>query len=148
MQKFKKILLLVISLCIVSGCANSNSEETKGKNILLKNETIKVEIADTQYLRERGLSYRTDLCKECGMLFLFKSYKNYAFWMKDMNFPLDIIYLKDNKVVEIFKSVPLTTGDKITQIYPQNEANMVLELNSGWSDSHNLEIGDNIDILD
>jgi hypothetical protein len=135
-------------MVVVSGCGNSTKKEIQQKSILLKGEKIYVELADTDYLRTRGLSYRASLCENCGMLFVFDTYKHYSFWMNEMNFPLDIIYLNGDKISEIFESVPVKTAGKITTVYPENEANKVLELNAGWSKTHNLQIGDNLDILD
>ena len=148
MKKLKYILLLIVLTGVMSGCVNNDKKEVQQKSVLLRGEKINAEVADTDYLRTRGLSYRASLCEDCGMLFVFDTYNYYSFWMNEMNFPLDIIYLKDNKVVEIFESVPVKTNDKTTRIYPENEVNGVLELNSGWSKAHNLQIGDNLDILD
>lgn len=148
MQKFRYIIIFIVLMVVVSGCGNSTKKEIQQKSILLKGEKIYVELADTDYLRTRGLSYRASLCENCGMLFVFDTYKHYSFWMNEMNFPLDIIYLKDGVVTEIFESVPIKTNDKTTRIYPESEANGVLELNAGWSKTHNLQIGDNLDILD
>lgn len=148
MQKFKYILVLIVIMTFISGCGNESRKEVDKKSILLKGEKINIELANTDYLRTLGLSYRTSLCENCGMLFLFDDYNNHPFWMNEMNFPLDIIYLRDNKVVEIYQSVPIKTNDKTTQVHPEKEANGVLELNPGWSKTHNLQIGDNLDILD
>lgn len=148
MKKFKYVLAFVVLICFISGCGNNAKKEVQRKIILLNGEKISVELANTDYLRARGLSYRASLCENCGMLFVFDTYSHHSFWMNEMNFPLDIIYLKDNKVSEIFESVPVKTNDKTTRIYPENEADSVLELNSGWSRAHNLQIGDNLDILD
>lgn len=148
MKKSKYALIFVLLICFILGCGNNAKKEVQQKSILLKGEKINIEIANTDYLRNRGLSYRTSLCESCGMLFVFDTYKHHSFWMNEMNFSLDIIYLKDNKVVDIFQSVPIKTNNKTTKIYPENEANSVLELNAGWSKTHNLQIGDNLDILD
>src|SRR3989344_6562762 len=55
-----------------------------------------VEIADTDVTRENGLSDRLTLPENAGMLFIFNTDDYHHFWMKDMNFPLDLIWIDDN----------------------------------------------------
>src|SRR3989338_8221873 len=80
------------------------------------------------------------------MLFIFDKPDNYGFWMKDMRFPIDIIWLDQNfKVVHVEKSVATSTYPKV--FYPSGPATYVLEVNSGISDSINLQIGDEAKFL-
>jgi len=70
---------------------------------------INVELANTNASREIGLSYRTSMNQDEGMLFVFDKIGKYGFWMKDMNFPLDILWLdEEGRVIyEDRKSVEL-----------------------------------------
>jgi len=68
-------------------------------------QDIKVDLALTEAQREQGLSGRQSLNENEGMLFVFDSPGNYPFWMKDMNFPIDIIWLsEDGSVIYIKKN--------------------------------------------
>lgn len=87
-----------------------------------------LEIADTDEERAKGLGTRESLCETCGMLFLFDTPGRYAFWMKDMRFPIDIIWLLDDRVVFIERAVP---PDALTVFNPDVLANRVLEIGSG-----------------
>ena len=72
------------------------------KYIKIAGQEIKVELAVSDAEKGKGLSGRTGLAPNTGMLFVFEKPGPYAFWMKDMNFPIDIIWLsEDLKVVYI-----------------------------------------------
>ena len=111
------------------------------KEITIGEEIIKVAIADTPILRSRGLSGVSGLNKNEGMLFIFDYPDYYGFWMKDMKFPLDIIWLDETgRIVHIAESAtPLSYPNVFT---PTDKARYVLEVNSGFSREHNLKAGD------
>ena len=71
---------------------------------------IQGELADTPAIRERGLSGRVSMNSNQGMLFVFDRPGVYGFWMKDMNFPLDMVWIdRDHKVVSINSDVATST---------------------------------------
>jgi uncharacterized membrane protein (UPF0127 family) len=78
------------------------------------------------------------------MMFVFDKPDFYYFWMKDMNFPLDFIFIRDNEVVDLLENITLET-------YPQSftskvQADKVIELNSGEIKKSGIKIGDKLDI--
>lgn len=91
-------------------------------------EAYALEIADTDSERQRGLSGREDLCERCGMLFVFDTPDRYAFWMKDMRFPLDIVWLSGDTVVFVAHDV---LPDSSAILMPPALADQVLEINAG-----------------
>lgn len=95
--------------------------------------------------RQAGLSNRDSLCEDCGMLFEFPDKGRRTFWMKDMRFDLDIIWLEDFKVVGIEKNIPY--GFKGTLPSPAS-VNRVLEINAGKSDECNIEEGSVLEFVD
>ncbi len=111
--------------------------------VKIAEQKIKVDLALTSENRARGLSGRTILKEDEGMLFVFENVDKYKFWMKEMNFPIDIIWIDENqKVVYIQKnaspeSYPETFGGEQNSKY-------VLELVSGFSDKYNLKEGDKV----
>ena len=110
------------------------------QTIKIGETTFKVEIANTYDARARGLSGRKSLATDTGLLFLFDTPARYGFWMKDMSFPIDIIWIGDNgKVVFIEKDVKPSTYPKV--FYSSGPANFVLELNAGAADNHSIKIG-------
>ena len=87
-------------------------------------------VADTDQLREKGLGDRLSLEKNSGMLFFFDQPATYGFWMKDMNFPIDIIWVDgQKKVVGVAPAVPTSTYPSIFS--PPSAISFVLEVNSG-----------------
>jgi uncharacterized membrane protein (UPF0127 family) len=104
---------------------------------------INVEIANTNAKRELGLSGHAPLADVQGMLFVFDKSGIYPFWMKDMLFPIDIIWIsEDFKIVYIEKNAQINSFPN-TFGYDK-EARYVLEVNAGFSDNNNLKIGDQV----
>jgi uncharacterized protein len=114
--------------------------------VKIAGQNVKVELALTPKEQEKGLSGRENLADDAGMLFVFKNPGKYSFWMKDMNFPIDIIWLNENfKVIYIKKnaepsSYPDSFGSGVDSKY-------VLEVNSGFSEKNNLKEGDLVKFL-
>lgn len=119
-----------------------------GTQATVKGHTINLSLAKTPKEREIGLSTRNDLDNDNGMLFLFDTPDYYSFWMKDMKFPIDIIFINDNKIVTIYSNVPPPSSqlvqDNLPIYQPAEPANRVLELNSGVSEKYGLKNGDQI----
>lgn len=86
------IIFAVILLVLVVAAYLTLSGGFLGKTVEVKGQTFKVAIADTDEKRTKGLSGRDNLAQDQGMLFLFDKPGNYPFWMKDMRFPIDIIF--------------------------------------------------------
>ena len=113
------------------------------KEVMLGNTLFTLEVADTFALHERGLSYRQSLAPQTGMLFVFDTPGMYYFWMKDMNFPIDIIWLDQNKkVVHIEHSLsPSTYPDSFG---PETPTQYVIEIPAGEAKQANFVIGDTV----
>jgi len=129
--------------------ANPKNDYTETRSALKIGESeIMVEVADNNSKRERGLSGRESLGDNEGMLFLFsKEDTHQAFWMKDMLIPIDIIWINDGRIVQIDKNAMPEPGvkDIFLKLYvPSETVDQVLEVKSGFSDEHNLAIGDSV----
>jgi len=106
-----------------------------------------VELAITEAEKEKGLGYRDNLAPDHGMLFPYDHAEKYSFWMKGMRFPLDILWIRDSKIIDISKNVPIATSSVLPIYSPQEPANQVLEVNAGTSDKDGIKIGDSAIIL-
>ena len=146
MNKIILILLLIIFLVILS-LVKLNPQQSKSY-VLIDNIKIYVDVARTQNEQERGLAIYNSLPVNRGMIFPFSSSDYYAFWMKDMKFSNDIIYIDKNKIVDIFENVlPPISADEALPVYrPRDRADMVLEINSGLSKKYNFKIGESVKI--
>lgn len=110
----------------------------------LENPIVKIdiEIADNDYERQLGLMNRQSMEEMQGMLFIFPQERYQSFWMMNTLFSLDIIFINSNKeIVTIHKdTTPLSE-----QSYPSTEpAQYVVEVNAGFCDRHNINLGDKI----
>lgn len=103
--------------------------------------SLVVEVAQTKAEHEKGLSGRTSLSPDSGMLFIFPEPGIYGFWMPDMHFAIDILWLDSNlRVVYIKKNA---TPDSYPTVFtPDTNAKFVLEVVSGFTDQHSIKVGD------
>ena len=85
-------------------------------------------IAATEHERARGLSFRDSIPEYTGLLFRFEQPGMHSFWMKDMRFPIDIIFIRNNRVDSVAKN--RLPGD-LTPVFPLSEIDWVLEVNAG-----------------
>ncbi|OGI72922.1 hypothetical protein A3D42_01605 [Candidatus Nomurabacteria bacterium RIFCSPHIGHO2_02_FULL_41_18] len=107
-------------------------------------QNIKVELARTPEVQARGLSGRESLKENEGMLFVFDNLGRHGFWMKDMNFPIDIIWIsEDKKVVYIKKDAKPHSYPEI--FAPDEDALYALEVVFGFSDKYGLKEGDSVE---
>lgn len=156
----KKIIILFVALIILliggkfandyinGGGKVSFSLFKNSASVRVKNTTFSAEIAETPKEKEIGLSEKKSLPQDKAMLFQFGTPGFYSFWMKNMKFPIDIIYIKNNKVVTIYKNVqPPSNPDENPQVYtPTEQADTVLEINAGLSNKYSFSIGDSVTI--
>lgn len=106
-------------------------------------ENFQVFIAETSEDRQQGLSFVESLGDREGMLFVFDTTDMYRFWMKDMNFSLDIIWLDDaGVIVDIASQVTLESYPEL--FAPVMPARYVLEVNAGTVEQLFLKKGDQI----
>jgi uncharacterized membrane protein (UPF0127 family) len=105
---------------------------------------IPVEIADTSEEHRRGLSGRPSLPESTGMLFVFEEAGIYRFWMLNMHFPLDFIWIgSDQRVIGVTENAPpLFDVSNPVWYAPSAPAQYVLEVNAGFVRKHNIQIGD------
>ena len=105
-------------------------------------EEFPVEIADTLKKRSLGLGKRSTLKKGWGMLFVFEKRKPHRFWMKDMQFPLDIIWLDNHRIVHIIHNAkPANPKDEPEVMTSPVSVNFVLEIAAGQATKLKLKTG-------
>ena len=117
---------------------------------------IYVRMANTDAARELGLSYFTKLSVNQGMLFTFPNAGMYPFWMKDMNFPLDMVWLKHVAPAPLsagnYYQVISITRNATPDSYPKTfqsdaPADAVLELNADAANHFGIIVGANLQVL-
>lgn len=121
-----------------------------GKEIILPRGKIYAEVADTPASRALGLSGRAGLANDEGMLFVFDYPGKYGFWMKDMLFSIDMVWIaEDGTVVHIERDA--TPESYFNHTPPQTfvntpDAKYVLELAAGQADMFGLYLGTKVKI--
>ncbi|KKR13848.1 MAG: hypothetical protein UT40_C0009G0013 [Candidatus Woesebacteria bacterium GW2011_GWA1_39_21b] len=140
------IVLVIFNLWrtdfIFSSASNAPKETVNfaKTEIKLGGNKLIVELAENKKQQERGLSYRQNLADQAGMLFIFSRPGKPGFWLKDMNFPLDLVWIDaDQNIVHLTKNLTPDT-------YPKTFSSplpikYVLEIKAGQADQLKLAIG-------
>lgn len=103
---------------------------------------ISVMVADTEATHKQGLSGYERIKEDQGMLFLFDQPYEYMFWMKDMKFPLDIIFIRDGRIVDMVTDLPAPKeGEDPATFTPKEMADRVLEVNAGSAKKFGWDLG-------
>lgn len=106
---------------------------------------ITAEVATSKQDRGRGLMYREGLGEDEGMLFVFEKEDKYPFWMKNVDFPIDIIWINEKgRVVDAQTALPCTMHCR--NYVPGHPAMYVLEVPAGFAGEHGLKIGSAVDV--
>lgn len=106
---------------------------------------VDLELALTDDEMRTGLMEHDELPEGRGMLFVFEKSKQVSFWMKNVEFPIDIVWLdSDKRIVHIEKEVPPCPAEQKScpSYSPNTDAKYVIELPAGFSNDNNLKIGD------
>lgn len=161
MRKFiiQSILLIAvvgIALFVFTGNPSiSNllffSKNSTSRQLQIGEAMLKVEIADTQSKRNKGLGGRQSIASDEGMLFVFSDLGKHPFWMKGLKFPLDFIWIRGDTVVDLTQDAPLATAgqpDSALPIYQSKEdVDKVLEINAGIIQRLNIQVGNTVKLL-
>lgn len=162
-KKFLAVIFLLFTSFFLSGCQVRNSIATdllqrpdrsqvsvqftraqNGKSVLLKTELVNTDVS-----RTLGLSGREEIGAD-GMLFVFPKPQIYRFWMKDMKFDLDMIWIENGKVVDITQNVPAPTAQQtestLPTYSPSQPVTMILEVPAGSVKNWNLQVGDSFEV--
>lgn len=141
--KNAKLIFWFAILAVIFGFAVYFSKKDNSSVVFINGARIEVEIAESLSERTRGLSGREALGQNEGMFFVFDEPGYYSFWMKDMKFPIDIIWIaNDKKIIDITKNAAPKSYPSVFK--PAGLAQYVLEVNAGFADKREIKIGDSI----
>lgn len=137
----KKLFIFFVFLFIF-GCSSVVFEQIK-----INDAVIDVEIVRSSKEIIKGLSFRESLDENKGMLFIFDEPGRYNFWMKDMGFSLDILFIsEDLKIIQII-SVDPCLGDFCESYSPEGDFKYVLEAKKGFSIDKGVKEGYLVEFL-
>ena len=142
----KKNTILVCLLTLVS--AFLWSKVTHIRIFFPDGNTIIADLVKSEEDRARGLMFRKTLNEDQGMLFVFESEGLYSFWMKNMNFSIDILWLDGQKrIVHLEREVPPCKKEPCPSYQPALPAKYVLELKARSIEKRKLKLYDRIDFI-
>ncbi|MFW6275192.1 MAG: DUF192 domain-containing protein [bacterium] len=138
------VIVLVIFLSPVLFAIGSKPLANLPVYILNINKSqIEVEIVTGKDLKT-GLMFRKELGENKGMLFVFDSPRRTSMWMKNTFIPLSVAFIdKNGKILNIEHMKPLTRNSH----WSSGIAAYALEVNQGWFEKNNIEVGDNIKVV-
>jgi hypothetical protein len=111
-------------------------------------EVIYAELAVTDQERQQGLMFREGINPDQGMLFVFEREGIHSFWMKNMKFSIDILWLdRDKRIVHIEKKVPPCLREECPSYSPPVFSKYVLEIKEGYAEEYELELYDRLEFI-
>lgn len=129
MEKTTIAACLLFAAILAYGIWFSGGGKVRASRIVIAGHEFRVELADTDKERERGLSGREGIAADAGMLFVFPEPVIVPFWMKDMEFPIDIIWIADGRVVGVVERATPDGGKKL--FYPPRPIGYAFEVRAG-----------------
>lgn len=135
--------VFIFSFLVLTGC-QSVIQADDISTIKINGKSFEVEVADTPQKKSKGLSGKEELDKNKGMLFLYGKEQRPEFWMKDMSFSLDFIWIKGNEVMDLDRNIEPEEVQPPQTITPSKEVDKVLEVNSGVIEEYDINIGDRV----
>lgn len=154
---YKSTVIIMATMLLVYSCKEEPKKTIATESIdfthegdltifLNTTDTIKgqfnIEFAETDYETQTGLMYRKGMDEDQGMLFIFPDQRMHSFYMKNTEFPLDIIYIKDDLKIASFQENAQPLNE--TGLSSQVPIKYVLEINGGLAQELGLSIGDSI----
>jgi len=145
----KSILLLLVLLVfamVVGWYFLARRTSSDVQTLIVNDKVFRIDIAETMADRARGLSGRDGLRDDEGMLFIFPIAGKYSFWMKDMLFPIDMVWIRDARIVGVTANVPPpesgTSMLRLENYPPPSAVDMVLEVVAGEAEKAGMKVGD------
>jgi uncharacterized membrane protein (UPF0127 family) len=145
MRRLSFLFSIFCALPLVVGCQKSPAIKTVA--IHVKDQVVQAEVVSSPEALIQGLSGRPSLASSTGMLFLFPESQPYPFWMKDMKFSIDIIWINSGKVVDVWANAPPPLAGQSPAAYkPTGPGSMVLEVPAGSAASWGIGVGTEVQL--
>lgn len=146
----KIILIFGLLLLLIAGYVfyqfSFNQHATK--QVTIANHTFTAEVATTPKEQQIGLTKYASLSAEKAMLFTFPKTDRHVFWMRNMKFPIDMLFLRDNAVVGVAANAqPAKATDKNITTYGGNiTSDAVIEISAGLAEKYGIKEGTKVTV--
>jgi len=154
MKNIKKIIYYCLISCVFIIHAVDSETLLKPQYLtyelswcIKNNPCILLEIADTPLKRNIGLMQRENIAKDTGMVFIFDKPVIQKFWMFNTLIELDIIFVKNNKIIYLEKNLPICRKKPCPVYGPDDYFDYAIELNSGDIERLNIKLSDQVKLL-
>ena len=132
----------LIALCLMAtACSNTQNSVSQ---VEINDQKISVEVVKDLESQVKGLSGRKSLPQNAGMLFVYNEKDFRTFWMRDMEFAIDIIWIDGEKIVEITENLPVPTDENIPSYTSKAKVDKALEVNAGFVKGNSIEVGNDV----
>ena len=149
MKKYNFKIVLFVTIVILLGISYYSFSRYNEDTVDINGYIFKVELVQSSEATSLGLSGRESIAHDEAMLFIFSDKKIRSFWMKDMNFDIDLLWIDDNQIVAWEKNMPAWQNVKADYDLPVYNSpqpiDKVLEIRAGLIDELNIQIGDTIE---
>lgn len=140
-------LSLAASLAVPAEQSTSTPLPRRGTVLLGGRVRVRVEVAVTEEEKARGLSGRAGLPPGTGMLFPYPTPGFRSMWMREMRFPLDFLWIRDGRIVDLFEEVrPPLPGQVPRTVASPEPAQSIVEVPAGFIRMHGLRRGDAVEV--
>jgi len=139
----------IVAAAIAVACkpADLDATPTPEAWVTIRDQRVAAEVADTREEQALGLGERDSLSWGNGMLFVYPRPGFYGFWMKGMRFAIDIVWIRDGRIVDITHRIPnLPGGDPGPTYRPRALTDTVLEVPAGYAQALGWRVGDLVEV--
>jgi hypothetical protein len=137
------LIVIIFLILLIIRITATQAPFKATERAVINNHSFKIKIAQTEREKEVGLSETKFLPDGYAMSFPFGERGYYSFWMKNMKFPIDIIYINNGKIVKVFSNVPAPQKKEPLKIYVSpSPADTVLEIRAGLAEKYKFKEGD------
>jgi len=141
------VILLIFTAIVVFQFNQKGGKNSKSAKVTINGISFSSIVVKTPQDLETGLSKNNSLPQDQGMLFVFDQPAFQSFWTRNMKFPIDIIFIKGNKIVSTVENAqPLTPQENSPLYTSEQPADKVLEINAGLIKKYDFINGDTVTI--
>lgn len=139
-RRYLVFLTIVIAVLIGLGAGIVYKADQAQPKLKAGGKTFQLEVANTEATRQQGLSGRDSMSEKTAMLFVFDATNQHCFWMKDMKFNIDIVWLDASK--KVGGTLKDVTPTSYPETYCFNDSQYVVEFRAGTVERLGLKYGD------